>query len=77
MLRNLSPHVIWLIGYSGARKSTIAKLLRDNLHARGRPSALQDGDAIRRGLSSDLGYLHADRTEHIRRLQEVARLLVG
>ena len=76
MSRKLSPQVIWLTGYSGAGKSTIATLLRDNLLASGHPCALLDGDAIRRGLSSDLGFSEADRAENIRRVSEVARLMV-
>jgi bifunctional enzyme CysN/CysC len=68
------PHAvaIWLTGYSGAGKSTIAALL----HAALPGSVLLDGDAIRRGLNSDLGFTDADRTENIRRVSEVARLVV-
>ncbi|MBC7711366.1 MAG: adenylyl-sulfate kinase [Rhizobacter sp.] len=71
-----SPQVIWLTGYSGAGKSTIATLLRDKLHENGRPTALLDGDAIRLGLNSDLDFSDADRAENIRRVSEVARLMV-
>jgi bifunctional enzyme CysN/CysC len=71
-----SPTVIWLTGYSGAGKSTIAALLHAELHAAGRPSILLDGDVIRRGLNSDLGFSDADRAENIRRVSEVARLMV-
>jgi adenylyl-sulfate kinase len=64
---------IWLTGYSGAGKSTIAALL----HAALPGSVLLDGDTIRRGLNSDLGFSNADRAENIRRVAEVARLIVA
>ena len=68
--------VIWLTGYSGAGKSSIATALHAELRARGCASVLLDGDAIRRGLNSDLGFSDADRAENIRRVSEVARLMV-
>jgi bifunctional enzyme CysN/CysC len=71
-----TPKVIWLTGYSGAGKSTIAAHLHAELRARGRPSVVLDGDAIRRGLNCDLGFSDTDRTENIRRVSEVARLIV-
>jgi adenylyl-sulfate kinase len=66
--------VIWLTGLSGAGKSTVARGLRDALAARRRPVYLLDGDEVRRGLCSDLGFSAADRRENIRRVGEVARL---
>ena len=76
MSRQRSPQAIWLTGYSGAGKSTIATLLHAELRANGRASVLLDGDAIRRGLNSDLGFSDLDRAENIRRVAEVACLMV-
>jgi bifunctional enzyme CysN/CysC len=70
------PCVLWLTGLSGAGKSTIANLVECKLHARGRHTYLLDGDNLRRGLNSDLGYVHADRVENIRRVAEVAALML-
>lgn len=67
--------VIWLTGLSGAGKSTVARGLRDALAARRLPVYLLDGDEVRRGLCSDLGFSAADRRENIRRVGEVARLI--
>lgn len=70
------PRVVWFTGLSGAGKSTIANLVDHQLLALGKRSALLDGDRVRRGLSRDLGFSDADRTENIRRIAEVARLMV-
>ncbi len=72
------PHVrvLWLTGLSGAGKSTIAHCLHGRLRALGRPVALLDGDELRRGLNKDLGFSAADRAENVRRVAEVARLMV-
>jgi bifunctional enzyme CysN/CysC len=70
------PRVIWLTGLSGAGKSTIANLLEKRLHADGRHTYLLDGDNVRHGLNKDLGFTEADRVENIRRVAEVARLMV-
>jgi adenylyl-sulfate kinase len=67
--------VVWLTGLSGAGKSTIARALGAHLRARGRPHVVIDGDAIREGLSADLGFSAADRAENVRRVGEMARLL--
>ncbi len=69
------PVVLWFTGLSGAGKSTIAKLVEQQLTALGRPSCLLDGDEIRRGLSRDLGFSDADRAENVRRIAEVAKLM--
>lgn len=68
-------HVVWLTGLSGAGKSTLAGLLEKQLIDDGLPIVCLDGDDIRRGLSSDLGFSRDDRKENIRRIAEVARLL--
>jgi bifunctional enzyme CysN/CysC len=70
------PGVLWLTGLSGAGKSTIANLVEKKLHAMGRHTYLLDGDNIRHGLNKDLGFTEADRVENIRRVSEVARLMV-
>ena len=70
------PCVIWLTGLSGAGKSTIANLLDRRLHAMGRHTYLLDGDNVRHGLNRDLGFTAADRVENVRRVAEVARLMV-
>jgi len=67
---------IWLTGLSGSGKSTIANLLEKHLHAEGRHTYLLDGDNVRHGLNRDLGFTEADRVENIRRIAEVARLMV-
>jgi len=70
------PCVIWFTGLSGAGKSTIANLVEKRLHAVGRHTYLLDGDNVRHGLNKDLGFTDADRVENIRRVAEVARLMV-
>ncbi|MGI5501355.1 adenylyl-sulfate kinase [Lentzea sp. CA-135723] len=70
------PCVVWLTGLSGAGKSTIADLVEKALHAEGRHTFLLDGDNVRHGLNSDLGFTDADRVENIRRIAEVAALMV-
>ena len=67
--------VVWLTGLSGAGKSTLATALERHLFDRGLRVMVLDGDVMRTGLNSDLGFSHADRTENIRRLGEVAALL--
>lgn len=69
------PCVVWLTGLSGAGKSTIADLLDWSLHRCGRHTYILDGDNLRHGLNSDLGFDAGSRAENIRRLTEVARLL--
>ena len=68
--------VVWLTGLSGAGKSTIANLVEKRLLAEGRHTYLLDGDNVRHGLNKDLGFTEADRVENIRRVAEVARLMV-
>ncbi|MBR1567906.1 MAG: adenylyl-sulfate kinase [Lachnospiraceae bacterium] len=66
---------IWLTGLSGAGKSTIANCLECRLANRGRHTMLLDGDNVRMGLNRGLGFSDEDRTENIRRIAEVAKLM--
>lgn len=68
--------VVWFTGLSGSGKSTIANALEFALHARGQRTYLLDGDNLRQGLNKDLGFTDADRVENIRRVAEVARLMM-
>ncbi len=70
------PAVLWFTGLSGAGKSAIANLAMKKLHAAGRATYLLDGDNVRHGLNRDLGFTDADRVENIRRVAEVAKLMV-
>lgn len=71
-----TPKCIWLTGLSGAGKSTIANALESALHGDGYHTFLLDGDNVRHGLCKDLGMSGPDRTENIRRVGEVAKLMV-
>ncbi|MEH2487082.1 sulfate adenylyltransferase subunit CysN [Bradyrhizobium sp. AZCC 2230] len=75
-LKNQKPRIIWFTGLSGAGKSTIANILDQKLFALGNHTMLLDGDNLRHGLNRDLGFTEADRVENIRRVGEVARLMV-
>lgn len=75
-LKGQTACVIWLTGLSGAGKSTIANIVEKRLHAAGRHTYLLDGDNVRHGLTKDLGFTAADRVENIRRVAEVAKLMV-
>jgi bifunctional enzyme CysN/CysC len=68
--------VIWFTGLSASGKSTIANALEVALHALGRHTYLLDGDNVRLGLNKDLGFTDADRVENIRRVAEVAKLMM-
>jgi bifunctional enzyme CysN/CysC len=70
------PCIVWFTGLSGAGKSTIANLVERKLHAAGHLTYLLDGDNVRHGLNKDLGFTEQDRVENIRRVSEVARLMV-
>ena len=75
-LLDQKPCVIWLTGFSGSGKSTIANLVEKKLYAQGLHSYLLDGDNVRHGLNKDLGFTDADRVENIRRIAETAKLMV-
>lgn len=66
--------VVWFTGLSGSGKSTIAVEVEKMLHDAGKPAFRLDGDNIRHGLNSDLGFSEQDRAENIRRVAEVAAL---
>jgi len=68
--------VLWFTGLSGAGKSTIANLVDKRLTSLGRHTYILDGDNVRHGLNKDLGFTDVDRVENIRRIAEVARLMV-
>ena len=67
--------VIWFTGLSGSGKSSVAREVEAALIARGRNAYVLDGDNIRQGLNQDLGFRAKDRTENIRRVGEVAKLM--
>lgn len=67
--------VLWFTGLSGSGKSTLAHAVEEELHQRGCRTFVLDGDNVRHGLCADLGFSVADRTENIRRIAELAKLL--
>jgi bifunctional enzyme CysN/CysC len=70
-----SPLVVWLTGLPGSGKSTIANLTEARLHALGHHCMILDGDALRQGLNNDLGFEPSARSENVRRVGEVAKLM--
>jgi bifunctional enzyme CysN/CysC len=76
LIKGQTPCVVWFTGLSGSGKSTIANALEKQLHAQGFHTYLLDGDNVRHGLNKDLGFTDADRVENIRRVAEVAKLMV-
>jgi bifunctional enzyme CysN/CysC len=75
-LKKQKAAVVWFTGLSGAGKSTVANIVEQRLHGLGHHTMLLDGDNVRHGLSRDLGFTEADRVENIRRVGEVAKLMV-
>ncbi len=69
------PPTLWLTGLSGAGKTTLGRTLSLALNDSGRRCVMLDGDTLRRGLNRDLGFLPHERSENIRRVAEVARLM--
>ena len=75
----LSKHksvILWFTGLSGAGKSTLAHAVEDHLHKNNIHTYVLDGDNIRKGLCKDLGFTDEDRTENIRRIGEVSKLML-
>jgi len=75
-MKNQKPCILWFTGLSGSGKSTIANLVEKKLHSLGKHTYLLDGDNVRHGLNRDLGFTDADRVENIRRVAEMAKLMV-
>lgn len=75
LLLGQTPVTVWITGLSGSGKSTLAFCLERNLFQLKHPCFVLDGDNLRHGLCKDLGFSAADRSENIRRISEVARLL--
>ena len=76
LLTKQKPSIIWLTGLSGSGKSTLANGLEEVLYHNGNFTYLLDGDNIRHGLNTDLGFDDKSREENIRRIGEVAKLFV-
>ncbi len=75
-IKHQTARCLWFTGLSGSGKSTIANLVEKRLLAEGKHTYLLDGDNVRHGLNRDLGFSDADRVENIRRVAEVAKLMV-
>lgn len=75
-IKRQKPCILWFTGYSGAGKSTIANKVETQLYELAHHTHLLDGDNVRQGLCRDLGFAEADRVENIRRVAEVARLML-
>jgi adenylylsulfate kinase len=74
-LKQQKPVILWFTGLSGAGKSTVAGALENKLAEQGYHTYLLDGDNVRHGLCSDLGFSEQDRRENIRRIGELAKLM--
>ena len=75
-IKGQAPACLWFTGLSGSGKSTVANLVEKRLHALGYHTYMLDGDNVRHGLNRDLGFTAEDRVENIRRVAEVAKLMV-
>ena len=75
-IKHQIPVCLWMTGLSGAGKSTLANALEQELNRIGKHTYILDGDNLRHGLNSDLGFSEADRNENVRRAAEAAKLMV-
>ncbi|MEK9556618.1 MAG: adenylyl-sulfate kinase [Gammaproteobacteria bacterium] len=75
-IKHQTPMCLWMTGLSGSGKSTLANALEQELNKMGKHSYILDGDNLRHGLNSDLGFSKADRNENVRRAAEAAQLMV-
>ena len=75
-IKQQTPMCLWMTGLSGAGKSTLANALEQELNKQGKHTYILDGDNLRHGLNSDLGFSEADRKENVRRTAETAHLMV-
>lgn len=75
-IKQQTPMCLWMTGLSGAGKSTLANALEQELNKMGKHTYILDGDNLRHGLNSDLGFSEADRNENVRRAAEAAKLMV-
>jgi len=75
-IKHQTPMCLWMTGLSGAGKSTLANALEQELNKQGKHTYILDGDNLRHGLNSDLGFTEADRNENVRRAAEAAQLMV-
>lgn len=75
-IKHQTPMCLWMTGLSGAGKSTLANALEQELNKKGKHTYILDGENLRHGLNSDLGFTEADRNENVRRAAEAAKLLV-
>ena len=75
-MKGQKPCVFWFIGLSGSGKSTVSNIVEQMLTEQGRHTYLLDGDNVRHGLCGDLGFTDGARTENIRRVGEVSKLMI-
>jgi adenylyl-sulfate kinase len=75
-IKHQTPMCLWMTGLSGAGKSTLANALDQELNKKGKHTYILDGDNLRHGLNSDMGFSEADRNENVRRAAEAAKLMV-
>ena len=75
-IKQQSPMCLWMTGLSGAGKSTLANAIEQELNKQGKHTYILDGDNLRHGLNSDLGFSEPDRNENVRRAAEAAKLMV-
>ena len=76
-IKNQAPMCLWLTGLSGSGKSTLANGLEQKLNQLGKHTYILDGDNLRHGLNSNLGFTKDDRNENVRRTAETAKLMVN